>query len=519
MAAPCGILRHPFKTGGTMRDLTPFDPSHHNADLFGPFRDALAAADDPIPALRAGLIGEGVRIPGPFGPRPLVYADYTASGRGLMQVERFMLDQVLPYYANSHTEASFCGSYMTRLRQAARSVVAGACGAGPEHAVIFAGAGATAGLNRLVALLGAGPGVRVLLGPYEHHSNILPWRESGAEVIELDEAAAGGPDRAQLQALLSRGPGRVICAFSAASNITGIVADVPGLTRQVKAAGAAMVWDYAGGGPYLPIAMTPAADAPIDAIVVSPHKFTGGPGASGVLVVRRDAVRRTAPSWPGGGTVRFVSPEGHDYAERLEPREEAGTPNLPGDIRAALVFLVKQAIGQPVLDRRHAVLRARIEAAWRDHPRIELLGLPGAGGLPIVAFRLRDGRGGHVHQQLVTRLLSDLYGIQARGGCACAGPYVHRLLAIDAAGSADLRAAILRGDELAKPGFTRLNLSALMDDDKVAFVLESVIDLAGRAPGLAAHYDADPARAIFTPRADFPAGKPCDPVDAAPPQP
>ena len=475
-----------------MRDTRTDDP-------FGPFH-AMLATPDPLASLRDGLIGDGARVEGPFGPHPLVYADYTASGRALMQVERFMLEQVLPYYANSHTEASYCGARMTRLRRAARAVIAGACGAGDEHAVVFCGAGATAGINRLVALLGAGPGVRVLLGPYEHHSNILPWRESGAEVITLDEAAGGGPERAQLARLLdTRAP--VICAFSAASNVTGIVADVEGLTRQVKAAGALMVWDYAGGAPYLPIALDPAPDAMIDAIALSPHKFAGGPGASGVMILRRDAVRVTRPSQPGGGTVRFVSPAGHDYADSLEAREEAGTPNLPGDIRAALVFLVKAAIGQEHMDRRHAALRERLEGAWRGHPRIEMLGAAGLAGLPVAAFRLRDGRGGYIHQQLVTRMLSDLYGIQARGGCACAGPYVHRLLGIDAARSGRLRAAILSGDEMAKPGFTRLNLSVLLDDGKVDFILSSVADLARRAPGLAAHYRCDPARAIFAPRA------------------
>ena len=467
-------------------------------DPFAAFHAQLAKAD-PVAALREGLIGDGAPIDGPFGRRALVYADYTASGRALMQIERFMLEQVLPYYANSHTEASYCGGYMTALRRAARQVIADCCGAGPEHAVIFCGSGATAGINRLVALMGAGPGVRVLLGPYEHHSNILPWRESGAEVIELAEDARGGPDRAQLAQLLDAGGAPVICAFSAASNITGIVADIAGLTRQAKAAGARMVWDYAGGAPYLPITMTPAPDAAIDALVLSPHKFPGGPGASGVMVLKRDAVRTSQPCWPGGGTVRFVSPEGHDYAASLEAREEAGTPNVPGDIRAALVFLSKAALGQNWLDRRHAALCARIEAAWRDHPRIELLGQPGLARLPVASFRLRDGRGGHLHQQLVTRMLSDLYGIQARGGCACAGPYVHRLLAIDAAQSAALRAAILAGDEMAKPGFTRLNLSALMSDEKVDFILKSVTDLAESAPELARHYRCDPARAIFTP--------------------
>ncbi len=466
------------------------------------FRASLMTADR-LADLRAGLIGEGVMIDGPFGPKPLVYADYTASGRALMQVERFVMEQVLPFYANSHTEASFCGGRMTRLRAEARTAIARLCGAGPDHAVIFCGAGATAGINRLVALLGADDAttpVRVILGPYEHHSNILPWRESGAEIVTLPAAPEGGPDPVALDAALHTAPGRVICAFSAASNITGILADVQGLTRQVKAAGALMVWDYAGGGPYLPIHMTPAADAPIDAIVTSPHKFTGGPAASGVMILRRDAVRTTTPTWPGGGTVRFVTPDSHDYSHTLEAREEAGTPDVIGDIRAALAFLVKDVMGTDAIAARNEDLIARAEARLRHHPRIDLLGPALPNRLPILSFRLSDGQGGYVHQQLVTRLLSDRYGIQARGGCACAGPYVHELLGIDPTASANLREAILAGHEVAKPGFTRLNLSLLMTDDKVDFILNSIVDLAGRAADMAQGYSCDTARAIFTPR-------------------
>lgn len=468
--------------------------------LFSPFLARLKE-EAPIAGLRAGLIGEGAIIEGPFGPRPLIYADYTASGRALRQVETFIQDHVLPYYANSHTEASFCGARMTQMRRAARAIIAQSCGTGPEHAVVFCGSGATAGVNRLVSLLGAGPGARVILGPFEHHSNLLPWRESGADVIELGEDPLGGPDRASLATALATAPqgSRVICSFSAASNITGEIADVEVLSRQVRAAGARMVWDYAGGGPYLPISMSPAPGAEIDAVVISPHKFVGGPGASGVMILRRDAVVSDRPSWPGGGTVRFVSPETHDFIQSLEAREEAGTPNVIGDVRAALAFVVKDAIGTAAMARRNAQLVERATQAWTSHERIELLGPNDRNRLPIFSFRVRDGQGGFVHHQLITRLLSDRYGIQARGGCACAGPFVHRLLGIDQAESVRLRRAILSGREIEKPGFVRLNLSPLMSDEKVQMILESVIELALQAPDLAHLYRCDSASAIFVP--------------------
>jgi len=476
------------------------------------FRSSLTA-DTVVPALQAGLVGKGATIEGPFGIKRLVYADYVASGRALMQVERFILARLLPYYANSHTEASYCGGFMTRLRREARAVIADCCGAGPEHAVIFTGSGATAGLNRLVHLLGvtegiaAGRQVRVLIGPYEHHSNILPWRESGAEVVEIPEGADGkGPDLAALEEALLPPADLVVCAFSAASNVTGIVSDVAAVTRLAKAAGAKIVWDYAGAGPYLPIAMSPASGADIDAVVISPHKFIGGPGASGVLILRRDAAVASKPTWPGGGTVTFVSPAGHDYSDSLEAREEAGTPNVVGDVRAALAFLVKDAIGLAAMQARNGELTRRALAAWRNVERLELLGPPDPTRLPIFAFRVRDGKGGYVHQQLVTRMLSDRFGIQARGGCACAGPYVHRLLGIDADQSLRLRAALLARQEMLKPGFVRLNFSVLLSDEEVAFILDAVAELAGDAPRYEPRYDFDPARAIYFPRAALAVG-------------
>jgi selenocysteine lyase/cysteine desulfurase len=450
------------------------------------FEAGLRALPDLRATLKSGLIGADIEIPGPEGPRKLVYADYVASGRALRQVEDFVLDHVLPYYANTHTEASFCGAYMTRMREAARRIILDHAGGTPEtHAVVFAGSGATHALNMLVHLFGIpaalarGEQVHVLVGPYEHHSNLLPWRESGATVIEIAEADTGGPDPDHLQAVLDTvtGQGPVIAAFSAASNVTGIGADVIGITRIVKRAGGRIVWDYAGGAPYLPVDMCPDG-AEIDAIALSAHKFVGGPGASGVLILRRGAVEAARPHRPGGGTVAFVNGQTQDYLSRLEEREEGGTPNIVGDIRAGLVMIVKAALGQDFITRRNADLVRRALAAWADHPALTLLGGPRDDRLPIFSFIVRARDGAPFDYQRFTAQLSERYGIQARGGCACAGPYVHKLLGITPAASDRLRAEILAGDESHKPGFVRLNFSVLMSDAEVDFVLHSVAELA-----------------------------------------
>lgn len=516
MAAPTGTHR-----ADEMSDHCSSDPRQ----LLNRFRASLDS-DDPISGISAGLIGQDVVFNGLFDSIPMLYADYVATGRPLQQVEEFISRHVLPCYANPHTEASFCGTYSTVMRTSARETIALLCGADDRHAVIFGGAGATAALNRIVGLLGASGGAprppgalarlaalfgrsgartRVVIGPYEHHSNILPWRESGAEVIEVNESKEGGPDLDELSGVLadSRRVPRVICAFSAASNITGIMTDITAVTRIAKRAGALMVWDYAGGGPYLPIDMTPEPGVDIDAIAISPHKFVGGPGSSGLLIIRRDAVVTERPVVSGGGTVKFVSSRVHDYLDRLEEREEAGTPNYIGDVRAALAFLVKDALGVGHMRRRNAELARRAIAAWKDVERLEILGSLTAPRLPIFSFLIKDPRGGYLHPQLVTRILSDRFGIQARGGCACAGPYAHRLLSISPVASERLRREILAGHEENKPGFTRVNLSALMPESKVRFIIESVSALPAEIERLQQYYRFDPGKGLFERRASI----------------
>ncbi|MBW4709510.1 aminotransferase class V-fold PLP-dependent enzyme [Roseobacter sp. YSTF-M11] len=467
---------------------------------------ASLARPDVADHIRTGVIGDGIEIQGPFGPRTLLYADYVASGRALTQVEDFIRDQVLPYYANSHTQASYCGAFTTRLREAARAEIARMVGAVDGMSVVFTGSGSTSGINRLVGLLDVrtvaetGRAV-VIIGPYEHHSNILPWRESGAEVIEAPEGPNGGPDLEALRRVLQsvEDANLVVGAFSAASNVTGIVTDVDGVTRLLKQHRALAIWDYGCAAPYLEMDMRADSDATRDAIVFSPHKFPGGPGSSGIMVLRDAIVRRKVPTVPGGGTVSFVSPWGHIYAAQLCEREEGGTPNVTGDIRVALCMLVKEALGQNWMDQRHGTLRKRALDVWKRNSRIEILGAQDAPALPIFSLRIGDGAGGHVHHQFFTRLLSDIHGVQARGGCACAGPYAHRLLGLDRDSSEAIRAAIARGEELEKPGWVRLNFSALLTDEKADVIIAAVDNLASDAARYQSCYGADPATARFSP--------------------
>lgn len=473
------------------------------------------ADDSPLlRRIRAAVIGDDQVMWGPYGARRVTYADYTASGRALSFLESFIRNEVLPRYANTHTESSGTGLQTTRLREDARKIIRGAVGGDDETIVIFTGAGSTGAIDKMVHILGLRiPATLddryrltehipqnerpvVFIGPFEHHSNELAWRESIADVVVIPEDADGHIDLGVLEVRLHEFRERrlKIGSFSAASNVTGIVTDSRAVADLLHRHGALSFWDYAAAAPYVTIDMY---DGHKDAVFLSPHKFVGGPSTPGVLVVRRELLRNRVPTVPGGGTVDYVNADEHHYISDPAHREEGGTPAIVESIRAGLVFQLKEAVGVDVI-RAHEqrFLRGAIDA-WTAHPNIEILGNLDADRLSILSFVIRRPGGKYLHHNFVVALLNDVFGIQSRGGCSCAGPYGHRLLGIDIERSHRFEREILEGCEGIKPGWVRVSFNYFISDAVARHIVDAVLFVATHGWALLPEYRFEPHTGLW----------------------
>ncbi len=469
--------------------------------------------------LRRELIGADAIITTPFGERLMMYADYTASGRCLCFVENY-LRRLQRIYANSHTEDDISGRSMTQLLREAEASIKRSVNAGESGRIICVGSGATGAIDKLQQIIGVSlpPVTRqqlgtllgnalgqdkldtfkrylrehqpvVFVGPYEHHSNEISWRENLATVVPVRLAPDGGIDLEHLEALLQEPAyqGRTrIGSFSAASNVTGIRSPVHEIAALLHRHDAIACFDFAASAPYVKIDMNPPAgqyegDASLDAVFISPHKFLGGPGSSGVLVFNQRLYHpELPPTVSAGGTVDYVGPVNQDFITHIEEREKPGTPGVLQVLKAAMVFEIKDNVGVARIEKREHELLEQVFKRWLANPQIEILGNQDpARRVGIVSFNIKANIGQsddsyYLHPKFVTTLLNDLFGIQSRAGCSCAGPYGHRLLGIDEETSEEYRVCVTDGYSGVKPGWCRVSMHYVMDDLEVDFLLDAV---------------------------------------------
>ena len=449
--------------------------------------------------IRNHIIGGNILFDTPYGKRHLLYTDYTASGRGLALIESKLIN-ILKSYANTHTEDDYSGKYTTELMHSAEAKIKALVNAGPKGKIIPVGSGTTGALKKLQEIIGVyiPPAARermkaalipeknrpvVFIGPYEHHTNELMWREAYAEVQKIPFSREGTLDLDVLEKKLRQDKyqGRMkIGSFSAGSNITGILTPTEELARICHRHEAMVFFDFAAVAPYIPIDMNTDDEAYYDAIFFSPHKFLGGPGSCGILIFREDIYRKDLPpTAAGGGTVDFVGFTEQDYSRDIETREKAGTPPILQVIKAALAMELKDKIGIDTIEKTEKDHKKYFMDKLEEIPGIEMVGdVPQEKRISIISFNIRH-KDRILHPKFVTKLLNDLFGIQTRAGCSCAAPYGHILLDIDEERSQEFRRMIQRNYQGLKPGWVRVNLHYTLSREDIDYLLQAV-DFAAR---------------------------------------
>jgi selenocysteine lyase/cysteine desulfurase len=453
--------------------------------------------------LRGQLIGNDTVFSTPFGDRHIFYTDYTASGRGLKFIEEKLFN-IQRSYANTHTKDDYSGGYLTELLHQSENRIKKLVNAGPNGKIVATGSGATGALKHLQEMVGvyippvtkeliydatkslncAGCTVLenvhkahpvVFVGPYEHHTNELMWREAFAKVVVIPLNKKGAIDLEKLESQLSSSEynNRLkIVSFSAGSNITGIKTNTCKTAKIAHKYNAFVFFDFAAVAPYVKIDMNIDEDSYFDAIFFSPHKFIGGPGTPGLLVFNSRIYHLDLPpTTAGGGTVDYVGFSGHDFSKDIETRERAGTPPILQTIKAALVMDLKNKIGTDLIKDQEHIYTEYFLKRMKTIPGIEIMGDMGdEERIAILSFNIKH-KDKMLHPKFVTRLMNDLFGIQSRAGCSCAGPYGHTLLGIGEDLSCDLRKMVNLGLAGLKPGWVRINLHYIFSEDDIEFLL------------------------------------------------
>nr|XP_033321546.1 uncharacterized protein LOC117217812 [Megalopta genalis] len=434
------------------------------------------------------VIGKNGTFFGPFGRRKVVYCDYTASGRSLQFLEEYITKEVLPCLGDTHASTSICSLQSSLFRHEARDIVRHAVGAGEQDAVLFTGQGTAAALRALLRHLDLTKSTVVFVGPFEHHANLRPWREHGVRIMRVSETREGFLDLNDLERSLAKvraeGVTQMIGCFSAASCITGVLADDVATTLLLHQFGALSIWDYTAAAPYVQIDMNPhlpgVGETTVhkDAIIFAGHKFIGGVQSPGVVVAKRSLLKDQI----GTEDMR----DSHHYHRDPELREESGTAGVVETIRCGLAVQLKENVTPRAIVARQDKISRQVLAHVRTIPELILLGSGSQNvkRLPIFSFMVRHPRGTFLHHNFVCAVLNDVFGIQSRGGCACAGRYAHDLMGIDQELAKEYQKVLADGEKTTdneetnteglRPGFAKLSFPYFMSEAEVAFVLEAL---------------------------------------------
>jgi selenocysteine lyase/cysteine desulfurase len=436
---------------------------------------------------RDNIIGINQTFKSPYGTQKVIYTDWTASGRMYQEIEDKLLQQFYPFVANTHTETNQTGSSMTIAYHAAQKLIKDHVNASSSDVIITGDAGMTGMVNKLQRILGLKIHEKykiqltipdndrpiVFVTHMEHHSNQTSWLETIAEVVVINPTETGLVDLNHLKELLEKYKDRSlkIAAVITCSNVTGVYAPYHEIASIMHKNNGLCFADFACSAPYVDIDMHPKnADEKLDAIYFSPHKFLGGPGTSGVLIFDSKLYANQIPDHPGGGTVDWTNPWGeHAYIADIEAREDGGTPGFLQVIRTALCIQLKNKMGvEKMLKREHELLD-KVWGTLEPIPNLHILANHIKDRLSIISFYIDN-----LHFNLAVKLLNDRFGIQARGGCSCAGTYGHYLLNVDEGVSNTITTEISCGILDNKPGWVRISLHPTTTNEELIYIIESM---------------------------------------------
>lgn len=436
---------------------------------------------------RRHVIGYDQSFTTPFGEKPIVYADWTASGRLYRPIEERLMNEIAPFVGNTHTETTVTGNSMTLAYHYAKDLIKRHLGAHRRDVLIASNSGMTGVVNKFQRILGLKLHEKfqkqiripeeerpvVFVTHMEHHSNQTSWLETVADLEVISPTPEGLVDLSSLEELLQQYAHRKtkIAAVTSCSNVTGIRTPYHEIAEIMHLNGGFCFVDFACSAPYIEINMRPENKLQhLDALYFSPHKFLGGPATTGILIFDPKLYTNRVPDNPGGGTVNWTNPwGGHRYIEEIEAREDGGTPAFLQTIKVGLCFELKAQMGVQNMLKREEEMLDRIWYRFDQLPRLHVLAGEHRDRLGVISFYIEG-----LHYNLGVKLLNDRFGIQVRGGCSCAGTYGHYLLHVSEQYSHDITDRIDHGDLSAKPGWIRLSIHPVMTNAEIDYILDAI---------------------------------------------